>query len=239
MLPTVPLPPLLKVLAHEIRWDLIQALRLGDWRVQELAERLGLATNLLSYHLKQLRQADFVRTRQSDADGRDIYYHLHWAGLEAAYAQIGQALALPPFPQAPPLPALRLLVICTHNAARSQMAEGFLRHYGQGRLQVVSAGEQPTHVHPLAIQAMKQWGIDISQHQAKPLSPYVDEAFDYVITVCDRAREVCPPFPRGQHSLHWSLPDPQASQDPEAFLDSAQELYQRTKIFLALLRQTC
>ncbi len=88
------------------------------------------------------------------------------------------------------------------------MAEGFLRHYGGGRFAVESAGTVATHVNANAIRVMKEVGIDISAHRSKTLDRFLDQPFDYVITVCDNAHETCPFFPNAKHRLHWSFPDP-------------------------------
>jgi arsenate reductase len=102
----------------------------------------------------------------------------------------------------------RVLFLCTHNSARSQMAEGLLRHLGNGELEAFSAGTEATHVRPLAIRAMAELGIDISGQESKTLDRYLDEAFDVVITVCDDANESCPVFPNAMARIHWSFPDP-------------------------------
>ena len=104
--------------------------------------------------------------------------------------------------------ARRVLFLCTHNSARSQMAEGLLRHLSRGTIDGFSAGTEATAVRPLAIRAMRELGIDISKQQSKTLDPYVNEHFDQVITVCDDANETCPFFPNAKQRLHWSLPDP-------------------------------
>lgn len=106
------------------------------------------------------------------------------------------------------MPAQRVLFLCTHNSARSQMAEGLLRSLGGDRFEVHSAGTEATGVRPLAIEAMRELGIDISEQTSKTLDPYVDQRFDHVITVCDDANESCPIFPNATQRLHWSLPDP-------------------------------
>ena len=102
----------------------------------------------------------------------------------------------------------RVLFLCTHNSARSQMAEGWLRHLAGDRFEVHSAGTQATRVQPLAIEAMREVGVDISGQESKTLDRYLGERWDYVITVCDRAREACPFFPGAARRLHWSIPDP-------------------------------
>ena len=102
----------------------------------------------------------------------------------------------------------RVLFICTHNSARSQMAEGLLRHYGGKQFEVFSAGTEATAVRPLAIRAMSELDIDISKQESKTLERYVKEPFDDVITVCDTAAEACPVFPGAQKQRHWSFADP-------------------------------
>ena len=103
---------------------------------------------------------------------------------------------------------ITVLFVCTHNASRSQMAEGFLRHLGGDAFEASSAGTEPGELHPLAVEVMAEQGIDISGQQAKSVDDFVQQEFDYVITVCDDAREACPYFPNAVRSLHWSLPDP-------------------------------
>jgi arsenate reductase len=110
----------------------------------------------------------------------------------------------------------RILFLCTHNSARSQMAEGLLRHLGGHRFEAYSAGTEATHVRPLAISAMAEVGIDISHHQSKTLDRYLGEPVDAVITVCDQAAETCPIFPRAAERLHWSFPDPSKATGTEA-----------------------
>ena len=104
----------------------------------------------------------------------------------------------------------RVLILCTGNSARSQMAEGLLRHLGGPNYEVHSAGRYPSVVNPLAIEAMHEIGIDISSHRSKSIEEFVRERFDTVITVCDAAAENCPVFPGAPQQIHWSLPDPAA-----------------------------
>ena len=110
----------------------------------------------------------------------------------------------------------RVLFLCTHNSARSQMAEGLLRSLGGDRFEVFSAGTEATRVRPLAIQAMAEQGIDISGQESKTLERYLNEPFDEVITVCDAAAEACPIFPGATHRRHWSFPDPSQAKGSEA-----------------------
>src|SRR6266705_3070295 len=109
----------------------------------------------------------------------------------------------------------RVLFICTHNSARSQMAEGLLRYLGGERFEVFSAGTEATRVRPLAIRAMSELGIDISGQESKTLDRFVDQPFDKVITVCDQANEACPVFFGAKERLHWSFPDPSTATGTE------------------------
>jgi arsenate reductase len=105
----------------------------------------------------------------------------------------------------------RVLFLCTHNSARSQMAEGLLRKMAGDQFEVFSAGTEETRVHPLAIEAMHESGIDISNQRSKMLEEFQGQQFDYVITVCDRANESCPIFPGSTERIHWSFDDPSAA----------------------------
>ncbi len=109
----------------------------------------------------------------------------------------------------------RVLFVCTHNSARSQMAEGWLRHLAGDRYEAHSAGTEATHVRPLAIRAMAETGVDISGQESKTLERYIGEPWDYVITVCDSANDSCPVFPGGRKRLHWSFPDPSVTRGTE------------------------
>jgi arsenate reductase (thioredoxin) len=114
--------------------------------------------------------------------------------------------------QPAPVPAaVRILVLCTHNSARSQMAEALLRSYGNGRFKVVSAGTEATRVNPFAVEAMHEIGVDISGARSKHLDTFIEDEFEYVITVCDSAAESCPMFPGRAERIHWSFPDPSAA----------------------------
>lgn len=104
----------------------------------------------------------------------------------------------------------RVLILCTHNSSRSQMAEGLLRSLTGDQVDVMSAGSEPSRVNPFAIQAMALRGIDIQQQHSKSLSEFLSQPFDIIMTVCDDAAETCPFFPGKAERIHWSLPDPSA-----------------------------
>lgn len=243
-------PEFLKLLVHEIRWQLVSALALSDYRVQELVTQLQRPQNLVSYHLRLLRDGHIVTERRSSADGRDVYYSLDIHQLRMMYLESGPALhpalvcteqiATPTSPTGETRP-YRILFLCTHNSARSQMAEGILRAAGGAQVEVFSAGNEATAVHPLAVRAAAEWGVDISQQRAKNLAEFTWQSFDRIITVCDRVREVCPVFLDGPSTIHWSLPDPTAvtgteNEQVQAFWAIAQQLSTRTDFLLRSLR---
>lgn len=226
----------LKLIAHDIRWQIILALAESDMRVHEITRRLDQPQNLVSYHLQKLKQALVVGENPSQADARSIYYHLNYETIQSKLLKVEKALA--PFPHVSPTSGRlhsgpkHVLFICTHNSARSQMAEGMLREWGNGLVNVDSAGSDPKPLHPLVVQAMLEKSIDIRQQRSKEINLFVQETFDYVITVCDRARENCPTFPGNPVQIHWSIPDPTLCEGSEeellnTFRNVADELAKR------------
>jgi arsenate reductase len=136
----------------------------------------------------------------------------------------------------------RVLILCTGNSARSQMAEGLLRSFGGDRYEVCSAGMKPGAVRPEAIAVMSELGIDISGHRSKDVREFDGQHFDYVITVCDNANESCPIFPGNTQRIHWSFPDPAAVGGGEAehlaaFRDVRDALADRFRDFVVLMRR--
>ena len=132
----------------------------------------------------------------------------------------------------------RVLILCTANSARSQMAEGLLRHEGGERFDVASAVSQPTRVRPEAITVMRELGIDISGQRSKSVEEFIGQDFDDVITVCDTARQSCPVFPGKTTLTHWSIEDPAASEGDEqahhaVFRRVRDELRERLRSFIA------
>ena len=130
----------------------------------------------------------------------------------------------------------KVLFLCTGNSARSQMAEALLRKLSGDRYEVYSAGTRPKGLHPLTVEAMNEVGIDVSGHQSKDVQNLIGQQFDYVITVCDRAKEECPIFP-GATPIHWGFEDPAAAEgSPEARLRRFRvvrgEIDQRLKLFV-------
>lgn len=136
----------------------------------------------------------------------------------------------------------RVLILCTGNSARSQMAEGLLRHGGGEAFEVASAGIEPSFVRPEAIEAMREIGIDISSQRSKSIDEFTGQPFDYVITVCDNANQRCPMFPGPSRRIHWSIKDPAAIEgDNEtrlaAFRLAREELRERLSGFIAVAQE--
>jgi ArsR family transcriptional regulator, arsenate/arsenite/antimonite-responsive transcriptional repressor / arsenate reductase (thioredoxin) len=236
-------PQFLGLLSHPLRWQLITMLVQTDLRVQELVGMLNQPQNLVSYHMKQLRKQQIIREHRSTADKREVYYSLDLDRVRALYYESGEALhpglVDPKLPdQAEAGAQVRVLFLCTHNSARSQMAEAIMSTCSQGIIEVFSAGSEPTSVHPLAIQAMAEMNIDLGDHRSKGIEQFTGQNFDYIITVCDRARESCPVFPNDPNQIHWSLCDPAEVQGSErersnAFRETA--LHLNTRIGYLLL----
>lgn len=109
----------------------------------------------------------------------------------------------------------RVLFLCVHNSCRSQMAEGLLKHFADDRFETFSAGNKPTEVNPFTIKVMKEIGIDITDHYSKSVNEFLGQSFDYVINVCDDAKESCPVFPGAAKKLHWSFEDPASDERSE------------------------
>jgi protein-tyrosine-phosphatase/DNA-binding transcriptional ArsR family regulator len=236
-------PDFLKLLAHDLRWQLLTLLAESDRRVQELVAQLGRPINLVSYHLRLLREAGLVQEHRSAADGRDLYYTLTLSQVadqfHAAGRQLHPALSVATLP--PRQRPAHILFLCTRNSARSQMAEALLRAQAGSRpLTIESAGSHPAAVNPDAIAAMTVFGLDISGQHSKHIDQLQQRAFDYVITVCDQVREECPTFPGEPKSIHWSVPDPVAATGTPAerlavFVATAQALATRVEHFLLRL----
>jgi protein-tyrosine-phosphatase len=222
-----------------VRWRLLGELARSDRQVHELTTLLGQQQSLVSYHLGLLRKADLLHTRRSTADGRDTYYRLDIGRCGELLAAVGQALH-PALrltqPPAGPTARARVLFLCTGNSSRSQMAEALLQRRSGGAVTVCSAGSRPKPVHPAAVATMAARGIDLAEARSKHLDEFAGDRFDYVITLCDRVREVCPEFPGHPEAVHWSIPDPATGQDgPAGFDRVAAELVERIEFLLHVL----
>lgn len=234
-------PPLdfLRLVAQPQRWQLLSELAQSDRRVGELTRLLGKPQNLLSYHLGQLHNAGLVTARRSSADGRDTYYHLDVARCGQLLGQVGAALhpglrvsqaPVPAWPAHPPL----VLFLCTGNGARSQMAEALLEARSGHAIHARSAGSHPKALHPYAVRAMAERGIDISGRPTKHLRRFARTHFDRVITLCDKVKEICPEFPGHPTTAHWSIADP-AALGYAAFVRVAEDIETRVDLLMAQL----
>ncbi len=236
-------PTFFRIAAHPLRWRLLTELTRSDRQVSELCKLLGQPQNLISYHLGRLRTAQLVSARRSSADARDAYYRVNLTRcgelLAAAGGLLHPGLRLVP----PPIDynlaggkPVRVLFLCTGNSARSQMAEGLLEHLSQGSVDVFSAGSHPKKLHPQAVRVMRRRGIDLRGRRAKPLQEFAAQHFDFVITLCDRVREICPEFPGEPQTIHWSMADP-ALEGAAAFERTAVELEMRIGFLLHVIQQ--
>lgn len=235
-------PGFLFLAGHPMRWRLLSELARSDRRVRELMALTGQPQNLVSYHLGRLRAGGLVTARRSSADGRDAYYSISLARCGELLAETGAALP-PGLRLARPAtePArirAQVLFLCTGNSARSQMAQAICEQMSQVMVAAASAGSHPKPLHPNAVRVMREHGIDISSRQPRHVSALAGQRFGYVISLCDRVREVCPDFAGLPQVIHWSIPDPAASggtgeETYPAFLALAAELETRIRFLLS------
>ncbi|RZK74961.1 MAG: ArsR family transcriptional regulator [Rhodococcus sp. (in: high G+C Gram-positive bacteria)] len=210
-----PVPSFVQLAAHPLRWQLLTVLSGSDYRVREMVTLVGESQNLISYHLRLLRDGGLVRATRSTFDGRDSYYHLDLdrctemlAGTGTAlHPTLGRTSTPPPFDPKTPL---AVLFVCSGNSARSAIAEALLREHTSGRIDAISAGTHPKPgIHPNTVRVLRdEFGIDISDQQPRHLDTLADRRFQAVVTLCDKAREVCPEFGNDTRWIHWSIPDP-------------------------------
>jgi protein-tyrosine-phosphatase/DNA-binding transcriptional ArsR family regulator len=254
----------LRLMADETRLQIVRALALTDLRAGEIGALVCQPSNAVSYHLKRLRAVRLLSDRQSSADARDVYYHLDIARLHELYAAAGDAL-YPGLVEQMSMSMqsggeadarldareqktgqsstsasrpLRVLFLCTHNSARSQIAEALMRSMGGDQVEVYSAGSAPTEVHPEALATLQEVGVDTSGLYAKSMEQFIGESFDYIVTVCDRVRDIRRAFQGDPAQAHWSIADPVAIEDPErrakAFRDTLTDLQTRIRYLLLL-----
>ncbi|MEQ4305168.1 ArsR family transcriptional regulator [Plantactinospora sp. B6F1] len=245
-------PAFVRLAAHPLRWRLLTELAAGDYRVRELVTLVGEPQNLVSYHLRLLRDGGLVTTNRSSFDGRDSYYHLDLDRCADALADTGSALhpALrrePATPRTPPVdlrgaPGPGVLFVCTGNSARSPIAEALLRHHTDGQVVVASAGSRPRpHLHANAVRVVhEQFSLDLTGQRPRHWDTLTGRRFDYVISLCDKAREVCPDFPDHPRRVHWSIPDPATTGETDeasypAFQRTAADIDTRVRHLLPVL----
>jgi protein-tyrosine-phosphatase len=238
-------PEFLQLAGHPLRWRLMSELARSDRLVHELTGLVGESQNLVSYHLGKLRDGRLVSARRSSADRRDTYYGLDLVRIGGLLSATGGALhpglrlTQPPRDDALTSP-VRGLFLCTGNSARSPMAEALVRARSGGTVEAYSAGSHPRPVHPNAVRVMREaHGLDLAGHVSRPLEVFTGQRFDWVISLCDRVREVCPEFPGSPETIHWSIANP-ATGDPDdvtypLFQQTAAELATRIEFLLAVL----
>jgi protein-tyrosine-phosphatase len=241
---------LLRLVVDGARWRLLEELSRSDRRVQELVELVGGPQNLVSYHLGRLRRAGLVRERRSSADARDVYYRVDLDRFTAAVCDAASAIRPTLAPGRPAgaapdraaaAPGRRVLFVCTGNSTRSQIAEAYARRLGGGRLRATSAGIRPRPVHPLALKALEELGLDTRGLRSKPLEAVAGGTFDCLVTLCDRAREACPDdLVEAAEAVHWSIPDPAEAEGPDevvyaGFQETAVDIGGRVRHLLARL----
>lgn len=241
-------PPFVRLAAHPVRWSLLSELARSDRRVRELVDHLDLPQNLVSYHLRLLRDGGLVTSRRSTYDARDRYYRLDLGAARELWTAAGPALhpslraGTPEPPAIPRRPRrLRVLCTCTGNTARSPIAEALLRHRSRGAVEVASAGSHPgPRLHPDATRVLRDdFGVDLADRRPRSLDSVAGRRFDYAISLCDRVREVIPPLPGAPVRLHWSTDDPPATPggDRTAMRAIAHEIDERVRTLLDVLAE--
>jgi protein-tyrosine-phosphatase/DNA-binding transcriptional ArsR family regulator len=241
-------PAFVRLAGHPLRWQLLAELARSDLRVRDLVTLVGERQNLVSYHLRLLRDGGLVTAARSSFDRRDSYYHLELDRCAAALAGTGAALhpalrldSATPVPAHQRPPHLAVLFVCTGNSARSPIAEALLRLHTAGRAAVVSAGSNPKpRLHPHAVRVLwDQFGVDVAAQRPRHLDTLRGSRFDHVITLCDKARELCPEFDDRPRLLHWSVPDPAAAgASYSAFTRTAVDIDSRVRHLLPVLAAT-
>jgi protein-tyrosine-phosphatase/DNA-binding transcriptional ArsR family regulator len=239
-------PEFLQLAGHPLRWRLLAELARSDRMVHELTGLVGEPQNLVSYHLGKLRDGRLVSARRSSADRRDAYYTVDLARFGVLLSATGRTLhpglrLTPSVPDAAAPNSVRVLFLCTGNSARSQMAEALAIAQSGGVVQAYSAGSQPKGMHPNALRVMRdEHGLDLTAQSTKHLDVFVDQRFDWVISLCDRVREVCPQFPDHPETIHWSIANPATGDADDVtyplFQQTAAELVTRIGFLLAALR---
>jgi protein-tyrosine-phosphatase/DNA-binding transcriptional ArsR family regulator len=241
-------PGFLELAAHPLRWRLLRELARSDRRVRDLCALLQRPQPLVSYHLRRLQAEGLVRRRRSAFDGRESYYVLDLARCGELLAASGSALhpglrhstrTTAAHGHTEPRSPVSVLFICTGNSARSQIAEALVTQLAPA-VEAVSAGSHPKPLHANTLRVLRERGIDPTGRRSKHFSEFAGRRFGYVISLCDRVREVCPEFPGQPSVIHWSFPDParEGGSDVEsypAFERTADELAARMPFLLELI----
>ncbi|HXV01058.1 MAG TPA: ArsR family transcriptional regulator [Caulobacteraceae bacterium] len=235
----------LQLAGHPLRWRLLSELARSDRMVHELTALVGEPQNLVSYHLGKLREGRLVSARRSSADRRDSYYGLDLARVGHSLSATGAALhpglhLAPPPSRDLPMGPVRVLFLCTGNGARSPMAQVLAEARSGGAIEALSAGSHPRPLHPNAVRVMRdEHGLDLAGHVPRHLDEFANQRFDWVISLCDRVREVCPDLPGHPETIHWSIANPATGESDDLtyplFRQAAAELATRVEYLIALL----
>jgi protein-tyrosine-phosphatase/DNA-binding transcriptional ArsR family regulator len=246
-------PAFVQLADHPLRWRLMLELADSDYRVRDLVARVDEPQNLVSYHLRLLRDGGLVTTNRSSFDGRESYYHLDLGRCADALSASGAALhpalargdALPGPATALAQEDVAVLFVCTGNSARSPIAEALLRHHTSSRAHVTSAGSHPrSRLHANTVRVLRdEFGIDVSGQRPRHLDEVAGRRFHHVVTLCDRVREVCPEFGSRPRRVHWSIPDPATTDESSPanygdFQRTAAEIDTRIRQSLPVLANT-
>ena len=243
-------PAFLQLAGHPVRWRLLGELVRSDRQVRELTDLVAEPQNLVSYHLGRLRDGGLVSASRSSADGRSAYYHADLVRCGELLADAGGALHPGLRLESPPRGAgrrararrMRVLFLCTGASARSPIAAALTEHLSGGAVAASCAGSRPKPVHPNTERVLGELGLLGAGQRPCHVDELADRRFDHVITLCDRAREVCPEFAGSPDHIHWSIPEPSAGggSDDEtypAFQRTATELATRIGFLLPLITQ--
>lgn len=235
---------MLGLLADPLRWRLACELATSDRRVRELVATVAAPANLVSYHLRRLREGGLVSARRSIYDGRDLYYRLDLPRCAAALSAAGKDLHPGLAAGAPRVPTggrhKRVLFVCTGNTARSPMAAALLNERADRWVNATSSGTRPKPVDPTAVTVMRdRYGLDLSGHRPTNVVDLAGRRFDQVISLCDKAREHLPGFPACPRLAHWSTPDPSDfAHDHRLYERLADDLDLRVRFLLPALAVT-
>jgi protein-tyrosine-phosphatase len=212
----------LELLGQAQRMALLQAMRTRDITAHEAAEIMQMSASAASYQLRMLSEQGLIVGQRSDADGRTIYYRLQWGAFREVIGELSADFGQPPGIKSGSVVAF----LCRANSARSQMAEAWARKYAPADITVVSAGVEPSRMHPMTVTVMAEVGIDVHEQYAKQFVE-LDVMPTHVISVCDYARPFVEAYFTTQQRQHWSIADPARRADIADFRDARDEIERR------------
>lgn len=219
---------LLKLLAHDLRWAIVKSLATTDMRVGEIVAGVQQPTNLVSYHLKKLRDGNVVNAHRSNADARDVYYALDFDRVRDALKLVGTSVSLFPQGLTQELP-IRIVFVCTDGSLRSRMAAAIAyklnEQLDQNCIESYIGGITLAPLHPETAHILRLLDLDVHHTPLRHIDEFNSDNVDYAITVCDQVRDMYPAFQPDLKRMHWSIPPPAPMQDPEARQSAYRETY--------------